>query len=294
MNFISDEIEDIEIENIKQELTNGFDTSNIDEGKNIVIEQKDSTITVTSTENQKNEKSTNSTIIDLGECENKIKDAYHIPRDKYLYILKIDVKQEGYKIPKIAYEIYYPLFGGNLIKLNLTACDDSDIKIYIPVNLTDDIDKINPASDYYNDICYTYTSEDGTDISLLDRKKNFIDNKLTVCEEDCKFEGYNYTTEKAICSCKVKTYLTKKIKDIKIDKDKLFKSFTNFKNIMNIKVLKCYKLIFNLDIFKQNYANLIMIGIIIILLLTLFIFYCKDYYYLKKNIKYDCLFQIKY
>ena len=74
MNFISDDIEDIEIENIKQELTNGFDTSNIDEGKNIVIEQKDSTITVTSTKNQKNEKSTNSTIIDLGECENKIKD----------------------------------------------------------------------------------------------------------------------------------------------------------------------------------------------------------------------------
>ena len=36
--------------------------------------------------------------------------------------------------------------------------------ISIPIVLTDDIDIINPASGYYNDICYTYTSKDGTDI----------------------------------------------------------------------------------------------------------------------------------
>ena len=57
----------------------------------------------TTTENQKNEKSSNSTTIDLGDCETKIKDEYGIPKDKSLYILKIDVKQEGLKIPKIAY-----------------------------------------------------------------------------------------------------------------------------------------------------------------------------------------------
>ena len=58
----------------------------------MVIEQKDSTITITTTENQKNEESSNSTAIDLGDCETKIKDEYHIPKDKSLYILKIDVK----------------------------------------------------------------------------------------------------------------------------------------------------------------------------------------------------------
>ena len=123
----------------------------------MVIEQKHSTITITTTENQKNEKSSNSTTIDLGDCENKIKDEYNISRDKSLYILKIDVKQESIKIPKIAYEIYYPLFGDNLIKLNLTACKDSKIEFSIPVALTDDIDKINPASDYYNLHCYLFT-----------------------------------------------------------------------------------------------------------------------------------------
>ena len=114
---INKEVEEKAIENVKEELTNGFNTSNIDSGKNVVIGQKHSTIAITSTENQKKEKTSNSnsTTIDLWDCEAKIKDEYGIPKNKSLYILKIDVKQEGFEIPKIAYEVYYPLFGDNLI-----------------------------------------------------------------------------------------------------------------------------------------------------------------------------------
>ena len=192
------------MENIQEEITKDFDTSEIDKGGNIVIQQKDSTITISSTDNQKNEKSSNSSSIDLGECENKIKDEYNIPRNKPLYILKLDVKQEGFKTPKIEYEVYYPLFNKGLIKLNMTACANLKIDLSIPMVLSDDIDKVNASSGYYNDICYTTTSENGTDISLSDRKKDFIDNNLTVCEEDCNFVRYDYTLGKAVCSCKVK------------------------------------------------------------------------------------------
>ena len=104
--------------------------------------------------------------------ENKIKEEYNIPKNKSLYILKIDVKQEGYQIPKIIYEVYYPLFGNNLIKLNLTVCEGIKIDISIPIKLPDNLDIYNSSSDYYNDICYTSTSEDGTDITLSDRKNN--------------------------------------------------------------------------------------------------------------------------
>ena len=55
----------------------------------------------------------------------------------------------------------------------MTACENSKIDLSIPVILSENnIDKINASSDYYNDICYTDTSENGTDISLADRKKN--------------------------------------------------------------------------------------------------------------------------
>ena len=50
------EAEEKAVDNIKEELTDNFDTSDIDSGENVVIEQKGSTITITTTENQKNEK----------------------------------------------------------------------------------------------------------------------------------------------------------------------------------------------------------------------------------------------
>ena len=115
---------------------------------------------------------------------------------------------------------------------------------------------------------------------------------MSVCEEDCDFTDYNYTTGKAICSCKVKVNSTTKIGDIIIDKDKLYNSFTNLKNIANINVLKCYKLIFQLDAFKYNYANLIMICIILLFLVTLITFICKDYYNQKKIIDIMVYFKI--
>ena len=134
----TDEEEDKEAQNkavdkVKEELTNNFNTSGVDKGENVVIEQKDSTITISTTDNQKNEKSLNKTTINLGDCEDKIKEEYGIPKSKSLYILKIDVKQKGLKIPKIEYEVYYPLFGESLIKLNLTVCQGSKIDLSIPV-----------------------------------------------------------------------------------------------------------------------------------------------------------------
>ena len=276
------EIEETVVEDIQKKLTNGFDTSDIDKGKKLVIIQEISMITISTSENQKNENSSNYTSINLGECEMKIIDEYNIPKNKSLYILKIDVKQNGLKIPKIVYEVYYPLFDDKLIKLNLTVCSGTKIKLSIPVLLTEEIDIINPYSKFYNDICYTYTSDVGTDISLSDRKNNFVNNNLTVCEEDCKFNGYNYKIFKAICFCKTKINPMAKIRDIIFDKNKLYDSFTNFKNIANIKVLKCYKLIFNLDKYMHNYANFIMINIIIFFIVTTFIFYYKDYLLLEK------------
>ena len=52
-------------------------------------------------------------------------------------MLKIEKNLPGMKIPKIEYEIYYPLNGHDLIKLNLTVCKDNKIDIFIPIILTE-------------------------------------------------------------------------------------------------------------------------------------------------------------
>ena len=48
------------------------------------------------------------------------------------------------KIPKIEYEIYYPLYNStNLTKLNLSFCKGSKIEISIAIKINDKIDKYN-------------------------------------------------------------------------------------------------------------------------------------------------------
>ena len=77
--------------------------------------------------------------------------------------------------------------------------------ILAPAYMDDDnLDKYNPNSGYYKDLCYKTTSEYKTDISLSDRKNQFVDKNMTLCEEDCDFISYNYSLEKVKCSCLVK------------------------------------------------------------------------------------------
>ena len=40
-------------------------------------------------------------------------------------------------------------------------------------------------------MCSTTTSESGTDISLKDRKNEFINNNMSLCEENCDLIEYN-------------------------------------------------------------------------------------------------------
>ena len=48
-------------------------------------------------------------------------------------------------------------------------------------------DLFNLNDSFYNDICSTYTTQDGTDLTLLDRKKIIYDKNtnISMCQEGC-------------------------------------------------------------------------------------------------------------
>ena len=188
------------------------------------------------------------------------------------------------KIPKIEYGVYYPFNGSNLTKLDLSICRNEKIILSIPVEINDIIDKYNRRSGYYNDICYTFTSEIGTDISLSDRREDFIDKNMTLCEENCIFEEYDFINNKSICSCEIKIKLPI-ISEIYIDKNKLYESFTDINNIANINVLKCYKLLLKKELLFKNLGVLILIPVIFLLLILSIIFCSCGYKKLKKEIE---------
>ena len=268
----------------KNLISQNFNTSNIDNGEDEIIMTEKMIVTLTTTQNQRNNLNKNTTTIDLGECETLLRNYYNISNNESLYMKKIDVFQEGTKTPKIEYNVYSKVSGGNLIKLNLKVCGNSKISISIPIEITENIDKLNSSSGYYNNICYTTTSEDGTDISLKDRQKEFVDKNKMVCQEDCEFSEYNYTTLKAKCTCKVKESPSS-IAEMNFDKAKLLKNFYNIKSFSNFKFLVCYKNLFKKEGILDNKGSYVILTIILFHIIAIIIFYIHQFPLIKKKIK---------
>ena len=276
------------LELIKNKVIKSINIDEFNADNDLIFINQEIAYTVSSTSKQnKNLLMKNVTSVNLGDCIYKLKDKYNISKDeeKNLYILKIDIPLEGMKIPKIEYEVYYPLYNQELIQLDLSICKNTQINISIPINISlDDLDLFNSSSALYNDICYTLTSESGTDKSLKDRKYEFINKNLTLCEENCKFIDYDNTTKKVICSCYTKINLPI-ISEAKIDTNLLLKNFKDIKNIGNFIMLKCLYLILQKDNIFRNSSNYVILLIFLISIFTVFFFAFHDYLQIKQIIK---------
>ena len=109
----------------------------------------------------------------------------------------------------------------------------------------------------YYDICFSATSN-GTDISIKDRQSEFINNNLTLCEDNCDYIGYDNKEKKSNCTCNVKNEMN--IFNIEINKDYLYNKFSVSK-ITNIGIIKCYYLLFQKDGLKYNIGSYILLVI---------------------------------
>jgi len=189
------------------------------------------------------------------------------------------------KISKVEYDIYSKLNGTNLIKLNKSVCENSKILLSVPIEIKEDLNKLNTSSNYFNDICYTTKSDSGTDISLKDRQKEFVENNKTVCQEDCLFEDYNYTTLQANCSCKVKES-SNKYENMNINKTKLYENFDNTNNkkeISNLGITSC-NVLSSKENLESNSGFFILLVILAIFIIIFILFCTKGYNMLENKI----------
>ena len=156
-------------------------------------------------------------------------------------------------LEKVEYEVYYNFSSNNLTKLNLSLCEGIKIDISLPRDIPlSEIDKYNKNSGFYNDICYTFTSDSGTDESLKDRQSEYNQNNMSLCEEGCDFSSYNTKSKKVVCSCDTKPSIAK-LSEIQVDKEKLIANFKDIRNIGNFKMLSCIKLLFSIDNIFKNF-----------------------------------------
>jgi len=203
-------------------------------------------------------------------------------------MLKLDIYENGLLIPIIEYEIYN---SKTKEQIELKTCKNIKINLNIPVIIDENnIFQYNSSYEYYNDICYSYT-KNNADIILKDRRDEYINNNLSLCEKDCEYNNYDYNTKKVLCQCftKIKIPL---LSEIVINKDKLLRNFINIKSILNIDVLKYFKEVFDKKRLILYLGFLIMTVIILIILILSILFKIKGYPSLKNRI-YDIIINKK-
>ena len=291
-NLIIKETNKIEIENeeIYQEIiSDKMKNFNVSEGEEIVVEGKNNFFyQITVSENEKvsfdevNNNINKFSKIDLGDCENLLKDHYHIDRNISLIIVKFEKLTNISTERSLQYEVYDPF---NKTKLDLSICQNTTINIYVPVTLSDELHNLyhelkeqgynlfDEKSDFYQDICTPFDSPNGTDVSLNDRYIYYFNNNETVCQSNCKFSNYSIESKYLKCECDISnsiidTEATKKFKP-KI----LYESFYDILKFSNYKVLKCLKLILKKNNIIKNQGSIITLVYFSLYLLFLII-YC--------------------
>ena len=223
----------------------------------------------------------NLSMIDLNECETLLKQTNGIDPDTPLIILKYERLSNSASNKNVQYEIYDPI---NKTKLDLSMCQTSSLSLYMSITLSDKtqnlyIDLSNSGYDlfnindsFYTDICTPYKSENGTDVLLSDRIKDFYSANETMCQANCQYSEYSFQSQYLKCECKIEE------EDIDIEDPEKFSVkiiFTSFYEVLkysNFQVLKCYKLVFNIQSITKNIGSIIVI-ILFLCYLCFFVIY---------------------
>ena len=128
----------------------------------------------------------------------------------------------------VSFEIKYPITDPEAVEL--------DLAYNMPLQGIDIYDANDP---FFNDICYPFTSEEGKDVSLEDRREYYYKN-VTFCEDDCEYNGIDYLTKEAICECNIKTnFITEALNN------SVTGEFLEIIQSAKVEIFRCYKNVFN-------------------------------------------------
>ena len=201
-------------------------------------------------------------------------------------MLKIDIINSN-RSNIVQYELYNPKYKN---KLDLQICKNVSTYINTPILFSSDIDSLlemanktgynifDSNDSFYNDICSTFTSENGIDIPMNDRHSDIYNNinYYTLCQNNCTFMYYNSKIQKAKCECQVQTSEINTNNTNFITDNELVKNFFSIIKNSNFLVLNCCKLVFSLKGQINNIGSYIMAAIILFLIVLIIIYFIID------------------
>ena len=168
------------------------------------------------------------------------------------------------------YEVEYPLHD----YMNASVSINKRNSEYLVENMIQmnkdfpEVDISNLSDPFYNDVCFLFTSDVGTDMTLNDRRQEYYIN-YSLCEDNCTLIKVinKDTNPRAVCSCDMKSYILfnqKPGKEYEIES----------RSSHPIKSFVCFTETFNIYIGKNPIFWIFMIILVYqIYLLTMYIKY---------------------
>ena len=250
--------------------------SNLEDYGYKIVKTQTSVFQYSTIEEQLNNKTEEVSSVDLGECEEKLRKQEGLNDTEQFLMLKLDIKNTTTNAVFVQYEVFNP---HDYSKVSLDICNNVTIKIQVPILLEEtklsliahleeygyNIFDINDT--FYNDICATYTAQNGADMTLSSRKERIYDSvkDMDLCQEGCEFQSFNTSTSSANCYCQVQTEETVvDSSNLFFDKKEFYDGFYKTLYNSNFRVVKCIKLLFSLKGMNSNYGFYFMAVLIVV------------------------------
>ena len=156
---------------------------------------------------------------------------------------------------------------------NNTSNEKVDINTVLSVRKFG-IDLFDPYSDFFNDICFKFTSEKGSDVTLESRVEDYYQN-ITFCNEteNAHYLSYNYSENTKSITFRCAFGFYKDANDKSNYLDIIDTELKTFASVSNFKVITCYKEFLSLKAIIRNYGGMICI-IVLFIQIICFLLFC--------------------
>ena len=224
----------------------------------------------------------NLTFVYLGDCGEKLKKAYGLSSNEKLLVLIEDKPNQdnSNSINIFNFDVY--LENGTQLK-DLSACNDVKVTVSSNIKDTESVklekasefkdlgyDIYNKSDAFYTDNCAA-ASDNGNDITLSDRKKNFYPN-VTICNDGCEYNSVDYENQRFLCDCSVDENNLENNEEQNVEEESYIDYFLS---LINYKIIVCYKLFFQFSSFYYNAGFYISFSTLFIFLILMIVFWIK-------------------
>ena len=122
-------------------------------------------------------------------------------------------------------------------------------------------------------------------ILINDRQNEYIENNLSLCEDNCTFKGYDKDTRKALCECETKPKIGL-ISETILDENILSNDFNTTDNTTsNIATMRCVDTLFSKEGLIANIGSYLLLFTFVVNAISAIIFYKCGYHIIENHIE---------